>query len=90
MEKEQKEQTVIIIQKPFVKIETKRSEIVSVDPTGDGIAFTFKNGMSFLVTDQHMPPATKSSIKKSLDLYNNATEISINLNNYLKPLNVII
>ena len=50
-----------------VKVEAARKDMVSVDETPDGVAFTFKGGLQIVYTNPYMPSSAKQIIKNTAD-----------------------
>lgn len=59
---------IIIKQKNF-ELKVKRSELVQLDETADGVVFQFKNGLSLIKIDQFMPNNIKNIMKNTSDNY---------------------
>lgn len=57
--------TKVIIKKGSMKLEVKRSDLVEVNETHDGIVFNFKDGISLYYTDQFMAQGMKEIIKNT-------------------------
>ena len=74
----QKKATVVVITKGNVKVEVSKDDVITVDPTHDGVVFNFK-GSQFYCTDQNMPPAAKAKLKEVINQYN-VNKIVINFN----------
>jgi len=75
----------VVIKKKGISVEMNRSDLVTVDQTGDGIVFNFKYGLFMHYTDQFMPNGAKELIKNSTNSFPNAKVLTINLDNYNKP-----
>ena len=43
------------------------SELMQLEETADGVVFQFKNGVSLMKTDQHMPSSVKQIMKNTVD-----------------------
>ena len=63
-----------------------RTDLVQVDQTPSGVAFSFKHGVHILVEDQNMPNMTKDLVKAA-NQYPKGN-IVFDLNNYLKPASI--
>lgn len=50
-----------------VKLEASRTDLVSVDETPDGVAFSFKGGLQILYTNPYMPSSAKQIVKNTAD-----------------------
>ncbi len=59
---------IIIKQKNF-ELKVKRSELVQLDETADGVVFQFKNGLSLVKIDQFMTNSAKNIMKNTSDNY---------------------
>jgi len=62
----------------------KRSDLVSVSETHDGMTFNFKGGLHLYLTDMEMPHYIKSKIKTTIDNFKNV-DVLIDLNNKQNP-----
>jgi hypothetical protein len=65
-------------------VRTLRSNLVTVEPTHDGIVFTLKEGIQIYITDQYMPVYTKDIMKNTSNSFTNA-DLIFDLANYQKP-----
>ena len=50
-----------------VKVQSKRSDVVEVNETPDGVVFVFKGGLQVLFTDPYMPSSAKQIVKSAAD-----------------------
>ena len=57
----------IIIKSKNFELKVDRSELVQLDETADGIVFQFKNGLSLMKNEQHMPSSVKQIMKNTAD-----------------------
>jgi len=76
------------ISKGDVVVNLDRSDLVTVDPTHDGIVFNFKNGTHFYNADQQMPTHTKHMIKAGADAFEG--DLTFNLLDYRQPVSVSV
>jgi len=79
--------SMIVITRGPLKIEVPRSELISVDPTADGIAFAFKGGSNYILTEPNMPPLVKNSIKMIVN-QTKGKVVTINLLNFKNPVSI--
>lgn len=76
---------MITIKKGTMEIsKTERSNLITVEPSHDGIIFTLKNGIQIYCTDNNMPIYTKDIMKNTSNSFPNA-DLSFDLLNYNKP-----
>lgn len=65
--------------------------LISIKPTSDGISFIFKNGFETRLIDERMPTYTKNILENSLNtIFKTKAEIIFDLNNYNKPLQMVL
>jgi len=50
-----------------VKVEASRKNLISVDETPDGVAFSFKGGLQIHYMNPHMPSSAKQIVKNTAD-----------------------
>jgi len=74
---------IIIKQKNF-ELKVKRSELVQLDETADGVVFQFKNGLSLIKNDQFMPLHVKNIMKNTSDNYPDK-KLVFELDNHKRP-----
>jgi len=60
-----------------------RTDLVQVDQTYDGVAFSFKHGVHVTITDQNMPNEAKDLIKAANQFPKG--NVVFDLNSYKKP-----
>ena len=77
---------IVIKQKNF-ELKVKRSELVQVDETADGVVFHFKNGLSLIKNDQFMPSSVKQIMKNTADSYE-GSKLVYELDNPQRPVYV--
>ncbi len=77
---------IVIKQKNF-ELKVKRSELVQLDETADGVVFQFKNGLSLVKTDQFMPNNVKNIMKNTSDNYPDK-KLVFELDNHKRPVYV--
>ena len=77
---------IIIKQKNF-EVKVKRSELVQLDETADGVVFQFKNGLSLIKIDQFMPNNVKNIMKNTSDNYPDK-KLVFELDNHKRPVYV--
>jgi hypothetical protein len=65
-------------------VKTDRTNLVSVDPSHDGIVFIFKDGILLHCTDQYMPNFSKDIMKNTSNSFPNS-DLVFDLLNYKKP-----
>lgn len=76
---------MITIKKGQMEItKTERSNLITVEPTHDGIIFTLKGGIQIYCTDNNMPVYSKDIMKNTSNSFSNA-DLSFDLLNYNKP-----
>lgn len=78
----------VTIKRGSINISTDRTDLIVIDQTHDGIAFSFKYGIHIQVTDQFMPTETKDRIKAADSLPKG--NIIFDLNNYNKPVHIVL
>ena len=74
----------ITIKNSTVVTTLKRSDLVSVSETHDGMTFSFKGGLHLYITDMEMPLYIKSKIKMTIDNFKNV-DVLVDLNNKQNP-----
>lgn len=84
MPQELKKETIATVKRQSILLKLNRSDIVSADPTYDGIMFQMKYGIMIQFTDAFMPSEAKQLISNSVNSFPNANLI-IDLDNYRKP-----
>jgi len=57
----------IIIKSKNFELKVDRSELVQLDETADGVVFQFKNGLSLMKSEPHMPSSVKQIMKNTAD-----------------------
>ena len=74
---------VVTIKRGTMNMVMDRTDLVQVDQTPDGVAFSFKLGIHIVLTDQFMSNEAKDLIKAA----NNFPKgnLMFDLNNYKKP-----
>jgi len=78
-------ETLVTIKKgnnEFVK--TLRSNLITVEPSHDGIVFTFKEGIQIYITDQYMPAFAKDVMSNTSNSFPTA-DLIFDLSNYRQP-----
>jgi len=70
-------------------VEIERGNVKVFSETSDGINVEMVNGMQLLYTNYNMPNETKRSIVNGFNTFVKAKKISIDLNNYRKPVTVL-
>lgn len=75
---------VIIKKGTMDLIRTDRSNLITAEPSHDGIVFTFKGGIQLYCTDNYMPIHVKDMIKNTSNSFATANLI-VDLANYNKP-----
>jgi len=80
--------STVSIKKGLVNMKMDRNAIVNIEDTSDGIIFNFKD-CYFYVIDMSMPLQVKRLIKTSFDGFTEGN-IEIDLNNYMKPVKVVL
>lgn len=65
-------------------VKTDRANLLTVEPSHDGIVFTFKEGIQLYCTDQYMPNYAKDIMKNTSNSFANA-DLFFDLLNYKKP-----
>jgi len=73
----------VTIKRAGIRIVADRTDLVQVDQTPDGVAFSFKHGLHLILSDQFMPAEAKDMVKAA----NSAPKgnIIFDLNSYKKP-----
>ena len=74
----------ITVKKQTIVLKVKRSDMVDVKGTGDGIVFNLLGGLFLTLTDINMPLETKQAITTSFKTFTKV-DIIIDLMNYVKP-----
>ena len=77
----------IIIKKGSINLELKRSDLVEVHETNDGLSFNCKYGIHIYLTDIDMPNGTKNLIRNTANSFE-GKKIMVDLNNYVVPATV--
>ena len=57
----------IIIKSKNFELKVDRSELVQLDETADGVVFQFKDGLSLMKSEPHMPSSVKQIMKNTAD-----------------------
>jgi hypothetical protein len=78
----------IIIKLKDITINLKKSNIINVDETPDGIVFNLKGGLDLLYSNQYMVNSNKQIIKNTLDKMS-GKKIIIELDNLKQPVLII-
>jgi len=65
-------------------VKTDRSNLITVEPSHDGIVFTFKEGIQLYCTDQYLPNYAKDAMKNTSNNFPKASLI-FDLLNYKTP-----
>ena len=65
-------------------VETDRQNLVDVNPTYDGIDFTFKNNIHVYCTDQYLTNGAKEIMRNTSNSFP-AANLEFDLANYAKP-----
>lgn len=73
----------VTIKRGSVQIVMDKMDLIQIDQTYDGIAFSCKYGVHIVVTDQFMPSETKDMIKAANSFPKG--NVVFDLNNYKKP-----
>jgi len=73
----------VTIKRATMNMVMDRTDLVQVDQTHDGVAFSFKHGVHITVTDQFMPNEAKDLIKAANSFPKG--NIIFDLNSYKKP-----
>ena len=68
-------------------VKTERSNLITAEPSHDGVVFTFKNGFQVYLTDNYMPVHTKDLIRNTSNSFATANLV-IDLANYSQPVRV--
>jgi hypothetical protein len=76
----------VTIKRGTMNLVVDRTELVQVDQTPDGVAFSLKNGVHILISDQQMPPETKELVRAA-NVFPKGN-VTFDLNNYKKPASV--
>jgi hypothetical protein len=74
----------VIIKKGSMNLEVKRSDLVEVNETHDGIVFNFKDGLSLYYTNNYMPQGMKEILKNTSNHFADK-KIIFDLDNESKP-----
>lgn len=76
---------MITIRKGLMEISRiERSNLITAEPSHDGVVFTLKNGIQIYCTDQYMPIHTKDIIRNATNNFP-AANLIFDLSNYNKP-----
>ena len=79
---------IVRIKKGQMKlVEADRNDLIDVNPTYDGIDFTFRNNIHVYCTDQYMPNAAKDTMRNTSNSFPGAN-LDFDLANYAKPVQV--
>jgi hypothetical protein len=73
----------VTIKRATMVMTMDRTDLVQVDPTPDGVAFSFKHGVHIVLTDQFLPLEAKELIRAANSFPRG--NIVFDLNNYKKP-----
>jgi hypothetical protein len=65
-------------------VKTDRSNLMTAEPSHDGVVFTFKQGFQLYLTDNYMPIHTKDIIRNTSNSFPTANLI-FDLSNYNQP-----
>jgi hypothetical protein len=65
-------------------VDMDRSDLIDVNPSHDGVVFTFKNNAYLYFTDQNLPTAVKEVMKNTANNFPLAT-LDFDVGNYKKP-----
>jgi hypothetical protein len=76
----------VTIKRATMVMTMDRTDLVQVDQTPDGVAFSFKHGVHIIVADQFMPNECKDLIKAANAFPKG--NVTFDLNNYKKPASV--
>lgn len=78
----------LIIKKGTMElVMTDRSNLITAEPSHDGVVFTFKGGIQVYCTDNYMPVHTKELIRNTTNSFPTANLI-IDVANYNQPAKV--
>ncbi len=77
----------ITIKKGSVVVTCKRSDLMEVSETHDGIVFKFKDGIDLYQIDHHMPVHVKQIMSNSAVSFDKG-KLIFDLNNYQIPIKV--
>ena len=78
----------IVIKKGSMElVRTDRSNLITAEPSHDGIVFTFKGGIQVYCTDNYMPVHTKDMIRNTSNGFPSAN-LTIDVANYNRPASV--
>jgi hypothetical protein len=73
----------VTIKRATMLLQMDRTDLIQVDQTPDGVAFTFRHGVHIIVSDQNMPNEAKDMMKVA-DQFPKGN-IIFDLNSYKKP-----
>ena len=91
VEEEKKEETNVVVKRGHSEFNLIKSNIMTCEPTHDGIVFNLKDGIQMLIVDINFTTEMKQMIKNTLTNYNpKGGTLIVDLNNYKKPVQVII
>jgi phosphoribosylformylglycinamidine (FGAM) synthase-like amidotransferase family enzyme len=65
-------------------IKTDRSNLITAEPSPDGVVFTFKNGFQVMYSDSYMPIHTKDMARNASNSFPTANLI-FDMANYAHP-----
>ena len=74
----------VVIKKGTLKLELKRSDLVEVNETHDGVVFNFKDGLSLYYENNFMPQGMKEIIKNTANHFPEK-KLIFDLDNESKP-----
>ena len=77
----------ITIKKESLEVNLKRSDLIEVVESSDGIVFNFKYGLHLRLTDTNMPLSTKNLMKVASDNFPKG-DLTFDLTKYDKPVQV--
>jgi hypothetical protein len=73
----------VTIKRSTMNMVMDRTDLVQVDQTADGVAFSFKHGVHITVSDQNMPNEAKDLVKAANQFPKG--NLIFDLNSYKKP-----
>lgn len=76
----------LTIKRGSAVVKVDRMDLIQIDETYDGIAFSFKGGLNVQLTDQFMPTEVKVQLKSSNSIPKG--NLTLNLNDYRKPTSI--
>ena len=76
--------TIIIKRGDMELVKTARSNLITAEPSHDGVVFTFREGFQLYCTDQYMPIHTKDIIRNTANSFPTANLV-FNLIDYNRP-----